>query len=162
MSLQCEGTPSWERGKKKIRQKSAISAVALSLRRRAAFWGNAANVLFAPSPSRVFPRAPFPLNSLPLSPFFLWLRGICPTAGSVRSCWLGALCRFALLQGRGLNPWLWAVYAQVNTSRRIFLIILLLTDLRGDNHDCGLTSSAFGVLDKWGGLCFNYRQRAKL
>ena len=69
MSLQCEETPSWERGKKKIRQKSAISAVALSWRHRAAFWGNAANVLFAPSPSRVSPRAPLPINSLPLVDF---------------------------------------------------------------------------------------------
>ena len=69
MSLHCEGTPSWERGKKKIRQKSAVSAVALSWRHRAAFWGNAANILFAPSPSRVSPRAPLPLNPLPLVDF---------------------------------------------------------------------------------------------
>ena len=46
----CEDQTLRERGKNKIRQKSAISAVALSWRHRAAFWGNAANVLFAPSP----------------------------------------------------------------------------------------------------------------
>ena len=42
--------PSGEGGTTKSEQKSAISAVALSWRHRAAFWGNAANVLFAPSP----------------------------------------------------------------------------------------------------------------
>ena len=48
--IKCEGQTLRERGNNKIRQKSAISAVALSWRHRAAFWGNAANVLFAPSP----------------------------------------------------------------------------------------------------------------
>ena len=90
----CEDQTLRERGKNKIRQKSAISAVALSWRHRAAFWGNAANVLFAPSPSRVFPRAPFPLNPHPLSPFFLWLCGNCPAFDYTRSYWWGAPCRF--------------------------------------------------------------------
>ena len=63
-------------GEKENPNKNGDFPVALSWRRRAAFWGNAANVLFAPSPSRVFPRAPFPLNPLPLVDFSCGCVGI--------------------------------------------------------------------------------------
>ena len=69
MSLQCEGTPSWERGKKKIRTKTGTSLLPLAARRRAALLGQRCKHRVCPSPSRVFPRAPFPLNPLPLVDF---------------------------------------------------------------------------------------------
>ena len=72
MSLQCEGTPSWERGKNKIRTKIGIS----------------------PSPKRVFPRAPFPLNPHPLCRFFLWSREVCPIVGYTWSNRVRTLCRY--------------------------------------------------------------------
>ena len=99
-------------GNNKIQQKSAISAVALSWRRRAAFWGNAANVLFAPSPKRVFPRTPFPLSLSPLCRFFMrleilglsatlhcrsWRRLPC-LAQTYRTMYYGA-CNYDFLRG---------------------------------------------------------------